>query len=91
MKTVEKELVLLDFLEWLEIKFPNHKIEQHKSFYWSQGKIYDYYIKDLNLIIELDGIFHHKQVSNWKSPEENKINDYIKKCEHQIKKLQFIE
>jgi very-short-patch-repair endonuclease len=31
-----------------------------------------------NIIIELDGKQHFEQVSNWQSPEENKINDSLK-------------
>jgi hypothetical protein len=33
------------------------------------------------IIIELDGLQHFKQVSNWKSPDDNLINDkYKMKC-----------
>jgi len=39
---------------------------------------YDFCIPEHNIIIELDGIQHFMQVSNWKSPEEAQINDKTK-------------
>jgi very-short-patch-repair endonuclease len=39
---------------------------------------YDFYIKDLNLIIEIDGLQHFKQVSNWNTPEFTLNNDINK-------------
>ena len=48
---------------------------------WCNNKRYDFCIPDLNIIIELDGEQHFKQVSRWKSPEENYANDkYKQEC-----------
>jgi very-short-patch-repair endonuclease/uncharacterized Zn finger protein len=42
---------------------------------------FDFCIPEHNIIIELDGIQHFKQVSNWKTPEEQFISDkYKEKC-----------
>jgi very-short-patch-repair endonuclease len=42
---------------------------------------FDFCIQEYNIIIELDGIQHFKQVSNWKSPEEVHNRDLYKlKC-----------
>lgn len=39
---------------------------------------YDYYIKNLKILIELDGEQHFKQIMNWMSPEYNLNNDMDK-------------
>ena len=39
---------------------------------------FDFYIKKINLIIELDGDQHFKQVSNWKCPVKTMENDVYK-------------
>ena len=39
---------------------------------------FDFAIKDKNLIIELDGAQHFRQVSNWKSPYETMATDVFK-------------
>jgi very-short-patch-repair endonuclease len=66
--------------DWLKIRLLI--FESEKTFIWTKTEKsfmrYDFYIKDLNLIIELDGLQHHIQVSNWKSPEEQQITDKIK-------------
>ncbi len=42
---------------------------------------YDFCIEENNIIIELDGEQHFKQVMNWKSPEEQQKTDkYKQKC-----------
>ena len=42
---------------------------------------FDFYILEYKIIIELDGLQHFKQVSNWKSPEEHFERDkYKEKC-----------
>jgi very-short-patch-repair endonuclease len=42
---------------------------------------FDFCIPELNIIIELDGAQHFKQVSNWKSPEQQFENDkYKQEC-----------
>jgi very-short-patch-repair endonuclease len=39
---------------------------------------FDFYIKSKNVIVELDGVQHFKQVMNWKSSEETRITDKYK-------------
>jgi very-short-patch-repair endonuclease len=39
---------------------------------------FDFLLKDFNIIIELDGPQHFKQVSNWQSPEKTQENDEFK-------------
>jgi len=36
---------------------------------------FDFVINERKLILELDGVFHFKQVSHWKSPEKNRERD----------------
>lgn len=54
--------------------------EVEKSFDWSQGKRYDFYIPSLNMIIETHGIQHYKYTSKkFKSLKEQQENDKFKK------------
>ena len=42
---------------------------------------FDFVLAEDNIIIELDGIQHFEQVSNWQAPEETHLNDVYKmKC-----------
>ena len=63
--------------EWLSTKYHNiqyqYIIKNNDNTYK-----YDFYIKDFNILIELDGDQHFKQVSNWASPEYNLNNDINK-------------
>ena len=48
---------------------------------WSRYKKYlpfDFVLEDYKVIIELDGLQHFIQVSNWQSPEINNDNDKYK-------------
>ena len=68
------EMKLGDFLrEKLDIK-------DQARFEWCGNKKYrfDFHIKSMALIIELDGPQHFRQVSNWTPPEETQANDRIK-------------
>ena len=64
------------------LNYPN-LLQQYKV-EWCKNKNYlpfDFVIPEYNIIIELDGLQHFEQVSNWKSPEENLITDkYKMKC-----------
>lgn len=73
--------------EWLIAKLPNFTIEREKKFDWCKNEEtnrhlpFDFYIKELNLIIEVDGPQHFRQVLNWESPEEIQKRDrYKKQC-----------
>ena len=65
------------------IQFYPAIITQYKQ-EWCKNITYlpfDFCIIEYNIIIELDGEQHFKQVSNWLSPEENFENDkYKEKC-----------
>jgi len=56
---------------------------------WCKNKTYlpfDFVIEKYNIIIELDGLQHFKQVWNWSSPEEQLKNDkYKMKCANENK------
>jgi very-short-patch-repair endonuclease len=42
---------------------------------------FDFVLEEYKIIIELDGLQHFEQVSNWQSPEETHLNDVYKmKC-----------
>lgn len=59
----------------------NTQIEHLKSFPWCKIErclVFDFYLKDLDLIIELDGNQHFNQVRNWKSPEKTQEIDKYK-------------
>lgn len=72
----------LKLFEWLKDKFKT--VEKQVRFDWCKIKRtlpFDFVIEDLNLIIELDGAQHFRQVSNWKSPEEQeKIDNFKMEC-----------
>ena len=72
-KTEDKILIILTKV------FP--LISSQVKFEWCKNikhLIYDFVIEERKIIIELDGIQHFKQVSNWKSPNDNLINDKYK-------------
>jgi very-short-patch-repair endonuclease len=63
----------------LIINYPYLK-QQFKSD-WCKNKTYlpfDFVLEELKIIIELDGIQHFKQVSNWEKPEKTQENDKYK-------------
>ena len=67
----------MKLLNWLKNIFKEYEIITQFIFNNSKYR-YDFLIKDLNLIIELDGNQHFKQVSNWTSPEYNLKNDIVR-------------
>ena len=62
------------FLKWLHNNY-KYKITYQSNYDWCKSPdsnrylSYDYVIEDLKLIIEVDGLQHFKQVSNWQTPE----------------------
>ncbi len=72
-------------LDYMRDNYKNYTIEREKRFDWcvntKTGYILpcDYYIEELNLVIELHGRQHYIQVSNWESPEIIQERDEIKK------------
>jgi very-short-patch-repair endonuclease len=75
------ELKVADFLKQQKIKF----ISQFKI-----KKFYDFYLPDFNLILEIDGDQHFKQVSNWGCHKENVNNDIEKMKTGLEKSISFL-
>lgn len=77
------EQLLFDFLK----KTYNIKISHQKIFDWCKNKNhlpFDFCMEEYNLIIELDGLQHFKQISNWAPVDEiQKRNIYKMKCANQ--------
>jgi len=66
-------------LKWLEKNFDKCNIKfQYIIKDRERCYKYDFLIKNLQIIIELDGIQHFEQVKNWTSPEYNLFNDIDK-------------
>jgi very-short-patch-repair endonuclease len=65
------ERKVADYLKEQKIKFK-------KEFKIDNKKRYDFYLPDFNLILEVDGDQHFRQVSNWKSCEYTIENDIQK-------------
>ena len=60
---------------WLKEEFKNKKIISQAKFEWCKNKKenylpYDIYIEEENLIIEIDGPQHFKQIKDWKNPSD---------------------
>ncbi len=73
------------FAEWFNKKY-DYKLKWQKKFDWciAESKKYykfDFCIKKLKLIIEIDGPQHFQQIGSWKPPELTQKNDkYKMKC-----------
>lgn len=52
--------------------------EIHKIFEWSNNKIYDFYLRSIDCIIETHGRQHYSYTGFFKSLEEEKKNDQLK-------------
>lgn len=67
---------------WLSKYFDD--VVKQPAFKWCKSPItdrkypFDFYIKELNCIIELDGCQHFKQVMNWSNPEYTMKKDVYK-------------
>lgn len=74
------EKKLLTFLQ----KYYNNDVKYQPKFDWCKNEDtnkhlpFDFVIEKYNLIIELDGLQHFKQVRNWISPEKNQDRDIYK-------------
>lgn len=70
----------LKLLKYLKEIYKNDVLPQAK-FDWCKNKRhlpFDFLIRSKKCIIELDGLQHFKQVSNWQSPEINQEKDKFK-------------
>jgi very-short-patch-repair endonuclease len=64
--------------QWLQKTYPNITIIPQCTFEDLLGHRFDFYLDELDLILEVDGDQHFRQVSNWQSPEEQQIRDITK-------------
>ena len=83
------EKVMYNILHNLNIEF-----EYDRGFYWSNKKRYDFYIQDLNLLIEVHGRQHYDRVYSEKSGRtllEEKINDKKKRRMAELSNNKLIE
>ena len=69
--------------EWLVKTYSYKVIKEYKPLWCKNSKTnkdlpFDFFIKDLKLIVELDGPQHFKQVQNWKSPTLTRNRDIYK-------------
>jgi hypothetical protein len=68
------EKFVIQLLTYLNIRF-----SFHKSFKWSQNKIYDFFIPHLKLIIEVHGIQHYEESPRGsRTLKEEQENDQLK-------------
>ena len=68
------EKIMYGMLEALQVDF-----EYQKKFDWSCEKFYDFYIADMNMIIETHGLQHYRDTHGaWDELESIKQNDAIK-------------
>ena len=78
-KKTEKKL-----LEWLKNNFNNHEIIYQVKWDWCRNLdtnwkfSYDFLLKELNLIIELDGLQHFTEVKHWNPLEITRKRDVYK-------------
>ena len=61
------------------LKIMNIDFKSEKTFKWSEGKQYDFYIPNLNMIIEMNGIQHYEESPRGRSLKEEQENDVYKK------------
>jgi len=74
--------------EWFKKENINYISEYKVEGINGNNAYFDYYLKDHDTFIELDGIQHFKQVRNWKSPIEQLSSDIFKmKTEFKIIRL----
>lgn len=65
--------------KWLCEKYKKENIKTQFIIEKNENKLrYDFLIKNLNILIELDGNQHFIQIMNWTAPEYNLNNDIIK-------------
>lgn len=69
------EKIMYGVLEQLCLDF-----DYQKQFEWSQGKLYDFYIPSMNMIIETHGLQHYRDMSDsWGSLDDIQQNDALKR------------
>lgn len=77
---------MFNFLKNLNINF-----KSEKTFCWSNGRIYDFYLEDYNYIIEVHGMQHYKDCGfKVNVIEQQKIDDYKKRLANDNKIDKYI-
>jgi very-short-patch-repair endonuclease len=80
----EKRCNKTEFKFYKKIKEIYPTVKRQYKVEWCKNKLclpFDFVIEELNIIIELDGEQHFKQISNWTSPEIQIEKDKYKlKC-----------
>jgi hypothetical protein len=68
--------------KWLKEEFPDTKIQYKPSWCPSpeteRSYSFDFFIPSINIIIELDGEQHFRQIMNWESPKRAQSKDLYK-------------
>ena len=65
--------------KWLIKEYKNYIIIKEKKFKKLGRKRFDFYIKELNIIIEIDGRQHFKEIKSWNcNPKKQFQNDILK-------------
>jgi very-short-patch-repair endonuclease len=81
--------------DWLINKYGEENIKSQFVMFNKEKKyLFDFYLPVLNLIIELDGLQHFKQVGKWKSPEhalENDINKINLSIENNLSIIHILQ
>lgn len=77
--TSKQELFIADFLKESDINFKWHKTFNNcinpKT---GHNFEYDFYLPDINTLLEFDGVFHYKQVYNTHNLKKQKLHDRYK-------------
>lgn len=71
------EKFIYSLLKQLNVDFQNQL--SNSTFEWCNNKRYDFYIPNMNMIIETHGEQHYEYTGMSRSLEEEKINDEVKK------------
>lgn len=65
--------------DWLGGEYDNVKFQKKYDWCKNINRLpYDFVLKDYDIIIELDGPQHFRQISNWNDPEETHKRDLFK-------------
>lgn len=67
--------------------------EHERTFTWSQGKRYDFYIPSYNMVIEVHGAQHYpdsQAIPDWRTPEDEFNNDYMKQETALINGMKYV-
>lgn len=73
------ELLMFNFLKDLNLNVVREaRFDWCKNILTNRKPPYDFLLKDYNIIIEVDGVQHFEQVSNWRPPDDIQKRDVYK-------------